>query len=45
MIKKDKVIRQIDNELWNKFVATSRLKGHKVTEQLELLIKKYLDKQ
>lgn len=39
-----KLIKDLDDELWRKFVAYCMLKGVKVSKELEEILKKYLDK-
>lgn len=40
----DKLIKDMNDEIWRKFVAYCTLKGVKVNEELEEILKKHLDK-
>ncbi len=39
-----KLIKDLNDELWRKFVAYCTLKGVKVNKELEEILKKYLNK-
>lgn len=39
-----KLIKDLDDELWRKFVAYCKLKGVKVNKELEKILKEHLDK-
>ncbi|MCH7850623.1 MAG: hypothetical protein IH845_03205 [Nanoarchaeota archaeon] len=39
-----KLIKDLDEELWRKFVAYCKLKGVKVNKELENILKENLDK-
>ena len=39
-----KLVKDIDDELWRKFIAYCKLKGVKVNKELEEILKNHLDK-
>ncbi|MBT3304028.1 hypothetical protein HN592_01630 [Candidatus Woesearchaeota archaeon] len=43
-MKSNKLIKNLDEQTWNKFVAFCKLKNVKVAPELEIIINTHLDK-
>lgn len=42
---KDKLIRDLNEDIWRKFIAYCKLKNIKVGDELEIILKKHLKKE
>ena len=41
-MKKNKIIKEMDDEVWRQFTGYCKLKGTQVSEELKLILQKYL---
>lgn len=41
-MKKNKIIKEMDDEVWRKFTGYCKIKGIQVSEELKLILEKYV---
>lgn len=42
MMKKNKIIKEMDDETWRKFTGYCKIKGSQVSDELKKILEKYL---
>lgn len=42
MMRKNKIIKRMDDDVWRRFTGYCKIKGVQVNEELKLILEKYL---